>query len=327
MTGGGSDVYDLELRGVVDSFVRGDSSVPKVGSVMVDPVIREAKLFEVGSYPDKGLTVTESDLDVMVAKFTDAVPVRVQHGDSPWDGMMGFVVSVRRVGKELLGQIAWPVHVWEFLCKMGTKKLSVGLNKAKELVEVSVVDKPRVLTAQAFGDSMPALLFSGDFESESGGKGMPGEYSAEVQAAINAARDLGKTEGAAEAGTRFSAQLGPLAQENADLKRKNAVDSASVKLSVWTAEGKLPPACLKFVEAILVDGAGVEVTFNDGTGGHMPAAEAMVQFMTNMPRVVDVKGVKDEGGDNVEFSESDAKAAEAMGMTKEEYLAGQKEGN
>ena len=294
--------------------------------MVTDPIIRDAKLFEAGSYPDKGVTITEAELDAMVARFSAPVPVRVEHDDSPWDGKMGFVVSIWRVGKELMGKIAWPAHVWEFLCTMGTKKLSVGLNKAKELVEVSVVDKPRVLTAQAFGDSIPALLFTDDFESESGGKGMPVEYSPEVQAAINAARDLGKTEGAAEARTKFDAQLGPLAQENADLKRKTAVDSAAVKLSVWTAEGKLPPACLKFAEAILVDGAGVEVTFNDGTGGHMSAAEAMVQFMTNMPAVLTVKGVKDEGNDDVEFSEADAQMAVSLGLTKEEYVAYNKEG-
>lgn len=300
-----------------------------------DPIIREAKLFEAAYYADRGFGVDESDLDAIVAAFHAdkaaeiAVDIKIQHVRTAFDGKLGRVVDMWRAGKDLMGKISWPLAVWDFLCTMNAKKLSVSLDPVsrRRVIDVSVVDKPRVLTAQAFGDSMPALLFTDDFESESGGKGMPNEYSPEVQAAINAARDLGKTEGAAEARTKFDAQLGPLAQENADLKRKTAVDTAAVKLSVWTAEGKLPPACLKFAEAILVDGSGVEVTFNDGTGGHMSAAEAMVQFMTNMPRVVDVKGVKDEGGDEVEFTESDAKAAEMFDMTKEEYIEFRKEGN
>lgn len=289
---------------------------------MQDELIREAKLFEAGEYPDKGLTVTESDLDAMVSAFTTAVPVRVQHGESPWDGKMGRVVEIWREGKELMGKIAWPSSVWAFLCAMGTKKLSVGLNKLKQLVEVSVVDVPRVLTAQAFGDSMPldaVVLFTNDFESDGkGGVVFMTEFSAEVQSAIKAAEDRGVLKGTADAKTQFDAQLSPLAKENAELRRSKSEDAASVILAGWKSEGKLPPACDKFAQAILIDGAGPEVTFSDG--GHMTVKEAFLQFMTNMPRVVNMEGKTDEGKTDEEFTEADAKMAAELGVTKDEWL-------
>ncbi len=34
---------------------------------MTDEIVRDAKLFEAGSYSDKGLEVTEDDLDAIVA--------------------------------------------------------------------------------------------------------------------------------------------------------------------------------------------------------------------------------------------------------------------
>lgn len=283
-------------------------------------VIRDAKLFEAGAYPDKGLTASESDLDAMVAAFArvGSLPVRVQHGVSPWDGKMGRVVSVWRVGKELMGKIAWPSEVWAFLCAMGTKALSVGLSKAKELVEVSIVDVPRVLTARCFGDSMPAdgvVGFNFEFESDAGGV-IVGEFSAEVQAAIKAAEDRGKVAGAAEAKTQFDAQVAPLAKEVADLRRGAAKDTASVKIALWKGEGKLPPACEKFAEAILIDGTA-EVTFADG--GHMSAADALVQFMTHLPRVVEIPGSNASNDDKAD--EAAIGVCMAAGMTREEAIA------
>jgi hypothetical protein len=285
-------------------------------------VVRDALLFEAGSYPDKGVVITENDLDVMISAFRlrGEVPVRVQHAGSPWDGRLGRLVDVRRDGKRLYGKISWPRAVWDFLCAMGTKCLSLGLSRAGEIAEVSVVDFPRVLTARAFGSSIAdgvSFTNSVRFVTERG-VGVMAEYSPEVQAAIDAARDMGRTEGAAEARTQFDAQLTPLAQENAALKRKSARDAASVKLAGWVAEGKLPPACVKFAEGILVDGAA-EVTFADG--GHMPVMEAFVQFMTNLPRVVPMVGEKVETD---EFTAEERAVFAKLGVSEDDVRASEK---
>ena len=49
---------------------------------------REAKLFEAGSYPDRGIEITEEDLDSIVANTHEA-PVRIEHIDTPFDGAVG----------------------------------------------------------------------------------------------------------------------------------------------------------------------------------------------------------------------------------------------
>jgi hypothetical protein len=69
-------------------------------------IIREAKLFEAGKYPDRNIEFTEADLDALIAGFKAPVPVRVQHGESPWDGKMGKVISVWRAGKDLMAKIS-----------------------------------------------------------------------------------------------------------------------------------------------------------------------------------------------------------------------------
>jgi hypothetical protein len=294
--------------------------------VAEESVIREAKLFEAGTFRERGISFTESDLDAIVAGYKQesatglVVPIRVQHGRSPWEGKFGKVVEVWRVGKDLMGKIAWPKPVWDFLCTMGTKSLSVGFDwRQRRLREVSVVDQPRVLTAQAFSDSMPAsdlMLFSFDMNSEGGGA-KPMEKELEVL--IAAAEARGKTAGLAEAETQFADREKGYTRTIAELKRDDAKSASSVKLAMLKSEGKLPPACEKYAEAILIDGVA-EVTFADG--GHMTAAEAFIQFMTHMPKVVEIPGSKAENDENKpEYTEEHKALFAELGVTEEEVTA------
>ena len=59
---------------------------------------RDAKLLEVGAYPDKGLTVTEADLDGIVSRFSaDGAPVKVEHMDMPLDPLGRVQRILRRI--------------------------------------------------------------------------------------------------------------------------------------------------------------------------------------------------------------------------------------
>ena len=111
---------------------------------------RVARLLEAGDYPDKGLVVTEADLDGIVARFAadaPAVPVKVEHVDSPLDPL-GHVTRVWREGAALFGTLAFPADLAAFLRRRGAAKLSVGLQRAPlALREVSLVLKPRVAGA------------------------------------------------------------------------------------------------------------------------------------------------------------------------------------
>ncbi len=111
------------------------------------PSERPARLLETGEYADKALTVTESDLDGIVARFTAGLPVKVEHLDSPLDPL-GRVIRVWREGNALLGMLAFPDDLAGFLRRRGAAKLSVGLTREPlALKEVSLVLKPRVASA------------------------------------------------------------------------------------------------------------------------------------------------------------------------------------
>ena len=69
---------------------------------------RDAKLLEVGAYPDKGLTVTEADLDGIVARFSgEGTPIKVEHMDTPLDPL-GRVQKVWRDGNALMAKLLFP---------------------------------------------------------------------------------------------------------------------------------------------------------------------------------------------------------------------------
>jgi hypothetical protein len=113
-----------------------------------DTETREARLLVTGSYPEKNLTVTEADLDALVAHFSHPVPVKVEHIDSPLDPL-GIVESVRRQGSELLGTLRFPKTIAAFLSSRGAAKLSVGLLKQPkwQLLEASLTLSPHVPSA------------------------------------------------------------------------------------------------------------------------------------------------------------------------------------
>ena len=117
---------------------------------------RQARLLVAGAWPDKRLTVTEADLDAIVARFAaDAVPVKVEHVDSPLDPL-GLVRRVWREGPALMGRLAFPPDLAGFLERRGIAKLSVGLDRDPlTLAEVSLVLRPRVAAATLLSEGCP----------------------------------------------------------------------------------------------------------------------------------------------------------------------------
>lgn len=120
---------------------------------------REARLLVAGAYPAKKLTVTEADLDRLAANFSDPVPVKVEHIDSPLDPL-GLVTRVWRTGAELRGEIMFPAEMAQFLARRDAHKLSVGLVPEPEwrLLEASLTRTPHVPTATLLSDGERAEL-------------------------------------------------------------------------------------------------------------------------------------------------------------------------
>ena len=170
---------------------------------------RDAKLLEVGAYPDKGLTVTEADLDGIVARFSDGgAPIKVEHMDTPLDPL-GRVQKVWRDGNALMAKLLFPEDLAGFLRRRGVQKLSVGLSREKVglgLAEVSLVLKPRVAAAAMLNlrrgsdreDAEIVRLESrtdgagsqrADRGAEGGGAGGAGDGNAGAGAAVGSRRD------------------------------------------------------------------------------------------------------------------------------------------
>ena len=120
-------------------------------------VERDARLLVAGSYPAKKLEVTEADLDALVANFSEPVPVKVEHIDSPLDPL-GHVQAVWRDGAQLLGRVRFPATMAAFLSARGAEKLSVGLLKepAWKLLEASLTLRPHVASATLLSETAEA---------------------------------------------------------------------------------------------------------------------------------------------------------------------------
>lgn len=117
---------------------------------MTQTIEREAKLFEAGSYPDKGVEITEEDLDVIAAGTSDA-PVRIEHMSTPFDGALGVLKSAYRRGKELFGRLSFTRVAWEMIKEANARRLSVAIHKDKSgIAEVSLVCEPRIADAAVF---------------------------------------------------------------------------------------------------------------------------------------------------------------------------------
>lgn len=122
-------------------------------------VEREAKLFEAGSYPDKGLEVTEAQLESLVARFTEPVPVLVEHLSSGWQ--IGWLQRVWRRGKELFGRLRLIPEAEALLRRLGIRGISVAVTPdVGRIVEVSVTATPRVEDARLL--SKGVVAFSGE---------------------------------------------------------------------------------------------------------------------------------------------------------------------
>ncbi len=133
-------------------------------------VEREAKLFEAGDYPDKGLTVTVQDLDRLIANHasTDPIPIKVEHTDTPFDGALGVVKSLYRRGKELFGRLVFTDAAWALIKDLPARALSVGILTDKSaLQEVSLVNDPRVADARVFAADTVGFTAQIDWGNES----------------------------------------------------------------------------------------------------------------------------------------------------------------
>lgn len=140
---------ESQRQNLIETFAKFKVEAPKFLTEPCEWVEREAKLFEAGEYPDKGVVVTESQLAKMAANFDLPVPVLVEHAASPLE--LGYLTDIWAKGSELFGRVALTQEADQIIRKSGASKLSVGLSPdLEEIREVSLVQRPRVASAQLF---------------------------------------------------------------------------------------------------------------------------------------------------------------------------------
>jgi len=232
---------------------------------------REAKLFEAGSYPDRGIEVTEEDLDRIIANTSEA-PVRIEHSATPFDGALGVLKSVYRKGKELFGRLCFTQAAWELIKAANAKRLSVAILKDKSgIAEVSLVREPRVADAAVFGEGESVQL--GDSELS-----LDAEFSAPVDDAVGAGLCPGPeaTESLHYA-LAEDAEVLRLRRELLEKETDTLIDEAK-------RSGKLAPAAEVFARAILRSDESSVITFGDQP---TPISQVFRWFLESQPKVIE----------------------------------------
>ena len=131
----------------MDPIIFDDSeiAVPADASVSTIP----GKLFEAGDYPDKGVSITEADLDAAVESFAVA-PMNYEHKAGVLDGALGTISRVWREGTSLLADFQVPHFLRDFAKAKGTPlKVSAEWDKAtKRLTGAAWTLNPRIKDAE-----------------------------------------------------------------------------------------------------------------------------------------------------------------------------------
>ena len=190
-----------------------------------ETIEREAKLFEAGNYPDRGIEITEEDLDRFAADTHDA-PLRIEHTSTPFDGAIGYLKSVYRKGKELFGKLCFTRAAWDLITSANATRLSVAIKKDKSgIAEVSLVREPRIADAAVFSEDEVVSLEEVELHLDS-------EFSEPNE------------------------EVTRLQKELADKEAQRRIDELK-------RAGKLAPAAESFAMAILSAGDANVITFAD----------------------------------------------------------------
>lgn len=112
-----------------------------------DHILRTGKLFEAGSYDDKDFSMTEEELEGVVASYSaGSASMNIEHKKSVLDGQLGNIRRVWRQGKDLLAEFAVPR--WLDTAAGAALKVSAEFDRAtKNLTGAAWTINPRVTDA------------------------------------------------------------------------------------------------------------------------------------------------------------------------------------
>lgn len=228
---------------------------------MSTTIERHAKLFEAGSYPDRGIEITEDDLD-RIAESTAEAPIRIEHTSTPFDGALGVLKSVYRKGRELFGKLCFTQAAWELVKAANARRLSVAIKKdLSGIAEVSLVREPRIADAAVFSEENVTIPSDSEITLES---------------------DLGPQ--TSDFGDGSEPATSDLGDQVARLRRQLIERDADSKIDELKRAGKLAPAAEVFARAILTSGDSSVITFG---GSATPVSEVFLWFLQSQPKVIE----------------------------------------
>lgn len=231
-------------------------------------IVIDAKLFELGDYPDKNFSLSEEEADSVTVASAAGKRIEFEHMPTVLSGKTGSIEKAWRDGTSIYGTLRFSKWVGEALAGE-TPKLSLSFNPVtKEVEEVSIVRNPRITDASLLA------AFSGETEpkpEERKGGVMsifariaeklglqPKEVETELRSEFAAAS-------AAES-AELKARLAIVEAENKVLKEgQTASFAATVETSAaaivnrFKSEGKITPAeeesaKAAFASALIADG-------------------------------------------------------------------------
>jgi hypothetical protein len=131
-------------------------------------VLYSGKIFEAGDFADKGINVSDDDLEKAVAAFGAPVNGDYEHVDGLLNGQLGKLVEISRKGSELFGVYSMPKWLHE---KTGGKvKVSVAIDRAKKTISgIGLTLNPRIADAELIA-AFSANQKQDDSETERTGK-------------------------------------------------------------------------------------------------------------------------------------------------------------
>ncbi len=184
-------------------------------------VVWKGKVFEAGSYPDKGVDFTHQDLIDAAARF-NPVPNDLEHMATILDGGLGDLnrVEARDGGAWLYGEVAIPKWLAEINETNGVTALPVSLafDQSKTIVGNALTLRPRIKDAQVLAAF-----------AEFAGKRNSTKDTTDLQSVHDLAVKLG-----ANCGTKYTA----LPKEKKPMKLKDALGQI---VAVFSGGGNIDP--------------------------------------------------------------------------------------
>jgi hypothetical protein len=261
---------DIELGGAVEQG-NDDGYITRFG-----------KIFELGDYPDKGLSMSAEDLKHAVEVF-QPVPIDYQHVPGPLDGKLGQWVEAKLSddGRSVLGFVKIPTWLDKLLEDTGRKVSAAIDTTVKEFRALALVNNPRIsdaalmaafAEAEAEDGQQQANSTNDDHSNNSGAKSEMDQTTNNTNTATaTQVVDIAKFEAEQAA---LKSQNEVLARQvavlQADLRHKEAVSFAEAEITAMRAFPAEKVALVALFEQSMLDDqqdggkAGALATFGDG---------------------------------------------------------------